>query len=164
MNKTATSLNEIKLVGITAITSNHQEMSLEAAKIGKTLDKYFKNHLHEKINHRVKPGTTYCVYTNYETDESGMYTYFVGEEVEFFNNVDPIFEKLTIPMQKYIKFNVGPGKMPTICIDAWKNIWKMTPEDLGAKRAYIADFEVYDEKAKDPINTILDIYIGVKND
>jgi predicted transcriptional regulator YdeE len=32
---------------------------------------------------------------------------------------------------------------------------------FGGKRAYIADFEVYDERSRDPDNTIVDIYIGI---
>jgi predicted transcriptional regulator YdeE len=46
-------------------------------------------------------------------------------------------------------------------IDAWQQIWKMTTADFGGKRAYRADFEVYDERARDPTNTSLDIYVGI---
>ena len=37
----------------------------------------------------------------------------------------------------------------------------MTPEDFGANRAYISDFELYDERALNPQSAILDIYIGI---
>lgn len=34
---------------------------------------------------------------------------------------------------------------------------------LGGERAYIADFEIYDERSSDPPhNAIFDIYIGIK--
>lgn len=36
------------------------------------------------------------------------------------------------------------------------------PEQLGGERSYIADFEVYDERASDHLNVVLDIYIGIK--
>lgn len=52
--------------------------------------------------------------------------------------------------------------MPTVCIDAWKEIWKMQEADFGGKITYITDFEIYDERAKDYGNAILDIYIAVK--
>ena len=52
--------------------------------------------------------------------------------------------------------------MPTVCIDMWQNIWKMNASDLGGERAYIADFEVYDERSVDHNNVTLDIYIGIK--
>ena len=52
--------------------------------------------------------------------------------------------------------------MPVVCIDMWKNIWKMSALDLGGAKAYIADFEVYDQRSSDHNNAILDIYIGIK--
>lgn len=33
---------------------------------------------------------------------------------------------------------------------------------LGGARAYIADFEIYDESSSDPHSAIVDIYIGIK--
>ncbi len=155
-------LHEIKLVGIAAKTSNSLETNPETAKIRATIDNYLENNLAEKIAGRLKPGTTYCVYTSYESDEHGEYLYFVGEEVGSFDNLDPMFTKLTIPAALYTKFECGPGKMPTVCIDAWGKIWQMSEVDLGGKRSYIADFEIYDQRAKDFANTTLDIYIGIK--
>ncbi|MDG1436364.1 MAG: effector binding domain-containing protein [Rickettsiaceae bacterium] len=163
MKKTNIELPEIKLVGITARTSNANEMNPDMALIGPTINRYFSNNLGEKILDRVKPYMTYCVYTNYASDESGDYTYFVGEEVSSFENVDSIFEKHIIPAQTYIKFECGPGNMPDLCISAWQDIWQMTPDDLGGARSYISDFEIYDQRAIDPENTVLDIYLGVDN-
>lgn len=51
--------------------------------------------------------------------------------------------------------------MPEVIINAWQQIWKMSVNDFGGERAYIADFEVYDQRASDPANTCLDIYIGI---
>ncbi len=155
------SLNQLKLVGITVRTSNSLEANPETEKIGQTIGNYFENNLSQKIANRVKPGTTYCAYTEYETDENGQYTYFVGEEVDFLDEIPDGFETLIISASNYTKFECGPGGMPAVCIDAWKEIWKMREADLGGKRTYIADFEIYDERAKDYGNAILDIYIGV---
>jgi predicted transcriptional regulator YdeE len=44
----------------------------------------------------------------------------------------------------------------------WQNIWRIKSDELGGKRAYIADFEVYDNRALDLRKTVLDIYLGVK--
>jgi predicted transcriptional regulator YdeE len=52
--------------------------------------------------------------------------------------------------------------MPMVLINAWQGIWRMPPESLGGERRYHTDFEVYDERASDPQNTILDIYVGIK--
>lgn len=93
---------------------------------------------------------------------NGDYTYFIGEEVTSFESIDQEIEILTIPAQNYAKFTNQPGQMPTVCIEMWQNIWKMNASDLGGERAYIADFEVYDERSSDHDNVTLDIYIGIK--
>jgi predicted transcriptional regulator YdeE len=164
MQKTMTILPELKLVGITTRTNNTQifEKDTENNKIVATIEKYFHNGLAEKIKARQNPGTTFCVYTDYESDASGDYTYFIGEEVNDFENIPQGFETLTIPAQNYTKFTNQSGPMPAVCIDMWQNIWKMNVSELGGQRAYIADFEVYDERSSDPSNAILDIYIGIK--
>ena len=43
----------------------------------------------------------------------------------------------------------------------WKTIWTMKSPDFGGDRAYVSDFEIYDERSHNPKNVVLDIYIGV---
>jgi predicted transcriptional regulator YdeE len=162
MQKTVTELPEIKLIGISCRTNNTSEMNISTAKIAPTMQKYFQQALGEEIPNRKNPGTTYCVYTNYESDFTGDYTYFIGEEVNFLNPVSNEFSAIIIPAQSYAKFTSQPGAMPGVCISMWQNIWRMKSADLGGKRAYIADFEVYDNRALDLSKTVLDIYLGVK--
>ncbi len=162
MNKTIITLLEVKLVGITAHTSNALEMNPETAKIGATMQKFFAGDMQAQIMERKNPGTVFAVYTGYESDEHGKYTYFLGEEVNDFENIPQGFEMLTILPQTYVKFTSNPGQMPAVCIDMWQNIWKMSSDDLGGKRAYIADFEVYDQRSQNPEQAVLDIYIGVR--
>jgi predicted transcriptional regulator YdeE len=161
INKTIITLSEIKLIGITARTSNSLEMIPETAKIGATMQKFFGSGMQAQIFGRKNPMKVFAVYTNYESDEHGQYTYFLGEEVNDFENIPQGFEKLTIPAQNYVKFTSGPGRMPAVCIDMWRNIWQMKAADLGGQRAYIADFEVYDERSQNPEKAVLDIYIGI---
>ena len=137
-------------------------MNSDTAKIGATLQKYFGEALASKISSRIQPGTTYCVYTDYEGDFTGEYTYFVGEKVSSLDIIHENFQTLTIPAQKYIKFTNDSGPMPKVCIDMWQNIWSMDSRSFEGERSYVADFEVYDQRANDPANTVLDIYIGVK--
>jgi predicted transcriptional regulator YdeE len=162
MKKIIISLPEIKLVGITARTNNAFEMRAPIAKIPSTIFEYFNKGLAEKINHRKKPGITYCVYTEYENDFTGDYTYFIGEEVEKFDKPLENFKGLTIPEQTYIRFTNGPGGMPKICIEAWQKIWNMTPSELGGKRAYTADLEIYGKSEFNSENTMVNIYIALQ--
>ena len=76
MHKIIEQLPEIKLVGITASTSNAAEMNPDTAKIGITMQKFFTEKVQDQIFNRKRPGKVFAVYTNYESDASGEYTYF----------------------------------------------------------------------------------------
>lgn len=161
MNKTIATLPVIKLVGIEVRTSNALEMNPETAKIGPTMQKFFMKGMQAQISERKNPGRVFAVYTNYESDKQGSYDYFLGEEVNDFADKAKEFATLTIPTQTYAKFTSNPGQMPSVVIDMWQNIWKMNESSLGGHRSYIADFEIYDERSRDPRSTVLDIYIGI---
>ena len=163
MQKVFSKLNEIMLVGITVRTNNAQEQNWMSGKIFPCVQKYFQQQLANLIPNRKKAGTTLCVYTEYESDYTGDYTYFIGEEVSSIENIPDDLQKLIIPKQTYTKFTTEPGSMPTVLSDAWQKIWQMSPQDLGAERRYHSDFEVYDERATDHSNLVLDIYIGINS-
>lgn len=162
MQKTRIQLPAMQFVGLTVRTNNQAEKNPETAKISPTIQKYFQQGISDKLQHRSNPGVLYCVYTNYESDVTGDYTYFVGEMVNALDGVAAGCETLVIPEQQYVKFTNGPDTMPEVCIKAWQNIWGMSRENLGGDRAYIADFEIYDERSYDPKNAVLDIYIGIR--
>ena len=64
MQKTITTLTELKLVGITTRTNNAKifEKDPSTNKIAATIQKYFHNGLAKRINDRKNPGTTLCLY------------------------------------------------------------------------------------------------------
>jgi predicted transcriptional regulator YdeE len=162
MKKELIDKQEIKLVGLTTRTNNKNEMDPKTAKIGGLFGRFFSENIASKISNRKNPGVTLSIFTDYDSDEHGDYTYFLGEEVESFQNVSTDLQTLIIPKAKYQKFTTTKGKMPEVVVSAWQEIWKMSADDFSGKRSYIADFEVYDERASDPSNTSLDIYIGIK--
>jgi predicted transcriptional regulator YdeE len=164
MDKLFLGLSEILLVGIKASTNNALEMNPQSAKIGITMQKFFAENLVAKIKNIKSPSKTFSVYTDYESDFTGDYTYFIGKEVTSLDQVDEGLEVLIIPAQQYAKFtNSQPGPIAKVALDMWQTIWKMDVSDLGGKRAYIADFELYDERSFDFQNAVLDIYIGLEN-
>jgi predicted transcriptional regulator YdeE len=72
-------------------------------------------------------------------------------------------ETCVIKPQIYSKFTTAPNSMPDVVRNAWQQIWNLSEKELGGKRSYYADFEIYDERASDPTHqkVILDIYIGI---
>ncbi len=162
MQKIITQLPEIKLVGITVRTSNDIEWSPEGGKIPGLIQRYFIDSVAEQIPHRNNPGRMFCAYYDYESDHKGEYTFLVGEEVTDFDGIPDGYAKHTIKPQTYVKFTSDPGPMPDVVKNMWWHIWQGGTEKLGGERLFHADFEIYDERAADPTNTILDIYIGIK--
>lgn len=162
MKKELVNKSEIKLVGLTARTNNKNEMNPATSKIGELAGRFWGQNIAGQISNRKNPGVTLSVYTEYDSNEHGDYTYFIGEEVSSFENIPAGLQKLAIPAAKYQKFTTPSGKMPEVVINAWQHIWEMSANDFGGERAYVADFEVYDKRAVDPANTSLDIYIGIK--
>lgn len=163
MKKTEAHLKEIKLIGIQVRTNNANEINWMAGKIVPCVQKYYQQQLADKIPNRKKMGTTYCAYTDYESDYRGDYTYFIGEEVSSIEDIPSGFSFLIISPQEYAKFTTDPGPMPGVLGNAWQKIWQMSSRDFGGPRAYKTDFEVYDERAIDKQNTVLDIFIGIQS-
>lgn len=162
MKKELANKSEINLVGLIVRTNNKNEMNPHTSKIGELAARFWAQNIANQMPHRKNPGVTFSVYTEYASDEHGDYTYFIGEEVSSFENLPSGLQKLTIPAATYQKFTTPSGQMPAVVINAWQQIWKMTAQDFGGNRAYLADFEIYDQRASDPANTSLDIYIGLK--
>lgn len=162
MKKEVENKSEIKLIGLMTRTNNKNEMNPATSRIGELMGRFWGQNIAGQISNRKNPGVTLSVYTEYDSNEHGDYTYFIGEEVSSFENIPVGLQKLTIPPAKYQKFTTPSGKMPEVVINAWQQIWKMSANDFGGARAYIADFEVYNQRASDPANASLDIYIGIK--
>jgi predicted transcriptional regulator YdeE len=149
-------------ITLTARTNNKNEMNPETAKIGDIVNFYFSKQVADQFNHRINPGVTYIAYTGYESDEHGDYTFFIGEAIKNDDTQDlTTFTRLEIPAGDYQKFTSKPGTLPAIVISTWQEIWKMKAADLGGKRKYHTDFEVYDHRAADPSNAVIDICIGI---
>lgn len=162
MQKTSIKLNKINLMGIKIRTSYELENSPNTSKIHPCVINYFHNKIFDNIPNRKNPGKTYCLYAEYDSDYKGAYSYFIGEEVLSFENELQGLEKITIPEQNYVKFTTPTGPMPHVVKNAWQEIWDMPSEKLG-KRNYCSDFEVYDERALDPSQVVLDLFIGIKS-
>lgn len=151
----------IKLLGISVRTNNKNEIDPEKAKIGELVHQFYAHNIVGKISNQVNPGTVMIVYTEYDSNEFGDYTCFIGVEVSSFESSTAGLDRLEIPGSSYQKFTTASGKLPGVVINAWKTIWGMSSEDLGGKRSYRADFEVYSQQSGESEQVSADIYIGL---
>lgn len=161
MQKQTSFLVAKTLLGLKVRTSYQNELNPLTSQIIPCVGRYWQEKIADTIPFRKNPGVLHAAYCEYDNDYTGAYSYFIGEEVSSIENMPSGLEILTIPAGRYTKFTTPMGIMPFVVIHGWQQIWAMTEAQINGKRRYDVDFEIYDERAKDPNQTILDIYLGV---
>lgn len=148
------------VVGITARTNNAQEMSGNG-KIGDVWQTFLQPSLVAKIPNKIGVDPI-AVYTDYETDHTGHYTYLLGLPTA---PVEALPANLTvkhIPAGRYAVFSSDRGPLIQVVPEIWQRIWSMSPKELGGTRSFKTDFEIYDQRAADPENAQIDVYVGLR--
>lgn len=154
--------SSMKIVGIEARTTNKDEIGSETAKIPLLWQRFFQENMREKIPNKVPSGPILAVYTDYESDEHGAYTVIIGCEVSSIEGIPQGMVAKVLPESTYAIFTTQTGPVTTVVGQAWKNIWQLQPSQLGGTRRFSADFEIYDERSRDPQKTTVDIYLAVR--
>ncbi len=149
-----TNIKTFKVIGISVRTINENGQSAKA--IGELWNKFMTEGILNKIPNKVD-NTIYSIYTDYESDHTKPYTTILGCKVENLDTVPNGMIAITIKDGNYTKF-VSKGDLTkgAVFIE-WSKIWEM---DL--QRTYTADFEVYGEKAQNPTDAEVDIFVAVK--
>jgi predicted transcriptional regulator YdeE len=110
MKKEIIYINELKLVGLKTITCNQDEADPGKAKIGDLImNQYYGNSTADKILNRKNSGKNFGIYKDYESDYTGNYTYFFGEEVTSIDNIQTGLVSQIIEAGTYIKFITDIG-------------------------------------------------------
>lgn len=150
-------LAEILLIGIEIRTNNEDEMS-GRGKIANLGQRFYREGL-PKIETHVQD-SIFAVYTDYESDETGWYTYFIGVKVSSLDEIPPGMKGKRIPATKYAKILTSAGALPDVVIRKWQQIWG--EDSLKKKRAYTADFEVYDSRSFEAKQTEVSMYLAIQ--
>lgn len=108
-----------------------------------------------KIKNRALPPAMYAVYSDYESDWRGEYSYLIGAGVTRAITIPEGLEKRVIPAQTYAVFT-AKGRMPDEVLAVWSMVWL---SDLP--RTYTFDFEVYDKRFTSPKQKEVDICIAI---
>ena len=155
------SRDAIRLVGLETRTRNADEMDPATARIPAHYERFFGEDVAARITHKVDPGTMMSLYSDYEGDENGEYSITLGFEVGSFDDVGEGLSSKTLPASSYAVVTTDRGALPAVVVDAWQRIWRMSVAELGGKRTYTGDFELYDERAQNPADAEVDIYIAI---
>jgi predicted transcriptional regulator YdeE len=148
------------VVGVTARTRNAAEMNGKG-KIGKVWETMLQQNLAAKIPNKLGVDLI-AIYTDYETDHTGHYTYLLGVPVSSTEHLRPDLTIKHVPAGRYAVFCSERGPITQVVPEIWRRIWAMSPTQLGGRRAFQADYEVHDQRAADPENAQVEVHIGLR--
>ena len=148
------------VIGISARTTNANEMSGKGV-IGQMWGRFMNEGLLSKIPDKVDSNVL-AVYADYESDANGAYTFLLGAKVSSADNVPTGMVAKQIAAARYAVFTSEKGPVDKVVPETWSHIWALPKSAPGGSRAYQADFELYDERATDPQNSQVDVYVGIK--
>lgn len=147
-------IEPFKVIGIAVRTTN------ENGQAGKDIPVLWEKMISEDIVNSIPnkiDNTIYSIYTDYEKDHTKPYTTVLGCQVENLDNIPEGMVGYSFDSGDYLKFTTKGDLSKGLVINEWLKIWDM---DLG--RVFSADFEVYGEKAQNPSDAEVDIFIAVK--
>jgi predicted transcriptional regulator YdeE len=148
-----TSVEPFFVIGLAIRTTNENEQA--AKDIPKLWQKFQSENLLAKIPNKTD-NTIYCLYTDYEEDYTKPYTTILGCRVNDLTTIPEGLMGKSIAGGLYTTFTVRGKLSDGIVIREWTKIW-----NSNLQRAYTCDFEVYGEKAQNPDNAEIDIFIAV---
>jgi predicted transcriptional regulator YdeE len=150
----------ILIAGIQVRTTNVAELTGHG-KIGSLWHRFFAENIPDKIHGR-RNNYLYAVYSNYESDEYGAYDFLIGTEVTSVENLPEGLSFTAITTGRYAVVATEKGPVTEMIPGTWKEIWQMPHDELGGKRAFLTDFEIYGSKATNPRNAVVEIYVGLE--
>jgi predicted transcriptional regulator YdeE len=148
------------VIGISARTNNARETATDGA-IGKQWARFMQEGILAEIPNKVDHSIV-AVYTDYARDHNGDYTFVLGAKVSSSANVPEAMIAKKIPAGRYAMFTSDKGPGPKVVPALWMKINSLPKSAIGGDRAYRADFEIYDERAADPQNLQVDVYVGIR--
>ena len=160
MTPKVTEQSAFMVVGIAARTSNAKEMAGNGV-IAKQWGRLFQEGVLEKIPNKADQNVV-AVYTDYASDHNGEYAFLLGSRVTSDANVPPGMVSKRIAGGKFAVFTTEKGPADRVVPSAWMKINSLPRNSAGGDRLYGADYEIYDERARDPQNMQADIYIGIR--
>ncbi|AZA76991.1 AraC family transcriptional regulator [Chryseobacterium sp. G0186] len=143
-----------KVIGIAVRTTNEDNQA--AKDIPVLWEKFMSENILNTIPNKIDT-IIYSIYTDYEKDHTKPYTTILGCKVENLDHIPEGMVGKSFEGGEYVKFTVKGNLSEGLVINEWIKIWNM---DLG--RTFTSDFEMYGEKAQNPVDAEVDILIAVQ--
>jgi predicted transcriptional regulator YdeE len=148
------------VVGLVTRTTNAREMTPDGL-IGKQWMRLMKENLLAQIPNKADDNIV-AVYTDYANDENGEYTYVLGARVTTTEKIPDGMGSRTVPAGRYAVYTSEKGPAQKVVPAAWKRVYETPKSTPAGVRVYRADYELYDERARNPEESIVELYVGVK--
>lgn len=148
------------VAGYAVRTNNADEMSGHG-KIGELWRRFDQLKISTKIPRSIDENLI-VVYSDYSSDEKGEFTYLLGQRVSSVHDLPAELSYREVVSGEYAVSTTRVGPLIEVLQDEWKWIWKCRPDEIGGRRAFITDYEVHDQRSKDPLRAQIEIHIGLK--
>jgi predicted transcriptional regulator YdeE len=147
------------IIGIEVRTTNAKEGTADGT-IPKQWQRFFQEGVLSKIPGKIG-SNIYALYNDYASDRNGEYSFVIGAMVKDGTEAPAGLVAKRVLGGQFAIFTSDQGPLPKVVPGAWQKLSDI--EDQGKlTRAYKTDFEIYDQRAQDPQNAQVDIYIGLK--
>ena len=160
VNPRAVQQEGFTVVGITVRTGNREQMTA-ARPIGTLWERLFKEGVLAAIPDKAD-GNIVAVYSQYASDKDGEYTYLLGARVKKVESVPAGMTVEKVPAGRYALFTSERGPVQKVVVEMWRRVWETPKNALGGDRTYQTDFEVYDQRAQNPADAVVDLYVAVR--
>lgn len=160
MNPKVVERGGFTVVGIAARTSNAREMTADGI-IGKQWGRLMQEGLLARIPNKADQSIV-AVYTDYASDHNGEYTFVLGARVKSGEDPPSGMVAKKIPAGRFAVFSSEKGAAAKVVPETWMKINSLPRSAVGGDRVYRADYEIYDERATDPADSQVDVYVGIK--
>lgn len=147
------SINAFNLIGLSLRTTNENGQAFQD--IPALWQQFMSQNIAGSIPNKTDPAI-YCLYTNYELDHTKPYTVIIGCKVADLDEVPEGLTGASFGTGNYVRRTAKGDLQKGAVVEEWQNIWA-----ANLPRKFTADFEVYGEKAQDPGNAEVDIFIAV---
>lgn len=148
------------VAGYQVRTNNANEMTGQG-KIGKLWQRFYQQNLGAQIPDRTD-ARLIVVYSGYASDEKGDYNYLLGAPVSSVDHLPAGMTFKKIVQGRYAVLTTAQGPLVDVLQAGWKKVWTMPPSELGGKRAFLTDYEVYDPRSANPQQAQVEIHIGLQ--
>lgn len=147
-------IESFKVIGIAVRTTN--ENGKAAQDIPQLWTKFMTEGISQKIPSKISEEVL-SIYTNYEGDHTKPYDTILACKVSSLENIPEGMIGQSFEGGQYMKTEAKGDLNQGVVYQAWERIWN---DDL--KRQFTADFEVYGEKAQNPSEAEVDIFVAVQ--